>query len=173
MAVDDDPHSLPRVIKAAQSIEVMHQVPQGRDLGCGDQAELIGLHDHGHVRFIQAGRTIDQDAFVPRPEEFECVPDRLSGDLAARRVKPVRGLQDVQTTRVFDEKGLEQVCVQPVRILYEGVEVIIMPLQREVKGGITQLRMVVDEKRLALVGFRQQRAHICRQGRNSGAAFGA
>ena len=74
---------------------------------------------------------------------------------------------------MFDEKGLEQVCVQPVRILYEGVEVIIMPLQREVKGGITQLRMVVDEKRLALVGFRQQRAHIRRQGRNSGAAFGA
>ena len=74
---------------------------------------------------------------------------------------------------MLDEKGLEEVCVQPMRILHEGVEVIIMPLQREVKGGITQLRMVVDEERPALLDFRQQRAHIRRQGRNSGAAFGA
>ena len=92
MAIDDDPHSLPRVLKAAQLIEVMYQVPQGWGFGCGDQVELIGLCKHGHVRFIQAGRTVDQDALVPASQKFECVLDRLSRNLAIGRVKPVRGL---------------------------------------------------------------------------------
>src|SRR5437016_5884389 len=173
VAVDDDPHPLPRVIQAAQVVEVMHQVPQRWDLGCADQVELIGVYDHGHVRFIQAGRTIDQDALVPASEKFERVPDRLSRNLATRRVKPVRGLQDVQAARMWDKKGLEEIRVQPVGILYEGVEVITMPLQGEVKGGVAQLRMVVDEEGLPLVDLRQQRAHIRRHGRNSGAALDA
>ena len=74
---------------------------------------------------------------------------------------------------MLDKKRPQEVCVQPVGILCEGVEVILMPLQGEVKGGITKFRMVVDEEGPALVDFRQQRAHIRRQGRNSGAAFGA
>ena len=58
-------------------------------------------------------------------------------------------------------------------VLCEGVEVIMMPLQGEVKGGISQFRVVVHEEGPPVVDFRQQRAYICRQGRNAGAALDA
>jgi len=172
MPVQDDLDIVSWIMQPGQILDRAQRVMDRRQLRSDDHGQPVRLTNSGARVFAQAGRAIDDDKFVIVSQKRQGMLDGI-GWRIAKRLHGLRCIQYMESAVMLQQETLQQLGVQPVHVMNQLIEAVLMAPQAETESNFSQRRMMIDQQNVLVMPLDQTEGQMYSERGYTRPAFGS